>query len=36
MAQKPEWIVVEQDNTQIEPAESARISADYARTVLGI
>lgn len=36
LAQKPEWIVTEQDNTQIEPAESARISAEYARTTLGI
>ena len=32
----PEWIVTEQDNTLIEPAESARISAEYARNALGI
>jgi sugar phosphate isomerase/epimerase len=32
----PEWIVTEQDNTQIEPAESAKISAVFARTALGI
>ncbi len=31
----PEWVVTEQDNTQIEPAESARISAEYARETLG-
>lgn len=32
----PEWIVTEQDRTEIEPAESARISAEYARKTLGI
>ena len=32
----PEWVVTEQDSTLIEPAESARISAHYARTTLGI
>ena len=32
----PEWVVTEQDNTLIEPAESARISAEFARTALGI
>lgn len=32
----PEWIVTEQDNTEIAPAESARISADYARRELSI
>ena len=36
LAQHPEWIVTEQDNTQIEPAESARISAEYAHSQLGI
>ncbi|GAB4462469.1 MAG: sugar phosphate isomerase/epimerase [Armatimonadaceae bacterium] len=32
----PEWVVTEQDRTDGEPAESAKISADYARTELGI
>lgn len=32
----PEWIVTEQDNTEGEPKESARISAEYARKELGI
>jgi sugar phosphate isomerase/epimerase len=31
----PEWAVTEQDRTDGDPAESARISADYARTELG-
>lgn len=32
----PEWIVTEQDNTEGDPKESARISAEYARKELGI
>jgi sugar phosphate isomerase/epimerase len=32
----PEWIVTEQDKTEREPAESARISAEYARRELGV
>jgi sugar phosphate isomerase/epimerase len=32
----PEWVVTEQDRTEGEPAESARISAEYARTTLKI
>lgn len=32
----PEWVVTEQDRTEGEPAESARISAEYARDVLGV
>ncbi|MDX1932441.1 MAG: sugar phosphate isomerase/epimerase [Capsulimonadales bacterium] len=32
----PEWVVTEQDRTEGDPAESARISAEYARTTLGI
>lgn len=36
VAQNPQWIVTEQDNTEREPVESARISADYARRELGI
>lgn len=35
-ALSPSWIATEQDNTQIEPAESARISAVYARQTLGV
>ena len=31
----PEWVVTEQDRTDGDPAESARISAEYARNVLG-
>ncbi len=31
----PEWAITEQDNTDGDPAESARISADYARQELG-
>ena len=34
--QDPEWIVTEQDRTEGDPAESARISADYARQELGL
>jgi sugar phosphate isomerase/epimerase len=36
LAQNPDWIVTEQDKTERAPAESARISADYARRELGI
>lgn len=36
LAQDPEWIVTEQDRTEGDPAESARISAEYARRELGI
>lgn len=32
----PEWVVTEQDRTDGEPAESARISAEYARTTLNV
>ena len=32
----PDWIVTEQDNTEGDPKESARVSAEYARTELGI
>lgn len=35
-ALSPAWIATEQDSTQIEPAESAAISARYARQTLGI
>jgi sugar phosphate isomerase/epimerase len=31
----PEWVVTEQDRSEIDPAESAKISADYARQTLG-
>ena len=37
LSSAPEWIVTEQDNPNgKEPADCAKISADYARTVLGI
>ncbi len=36
LKQNPEWIVAEQDRTDKEPSESARISAEYARRELGI
>ncbi len=36
LRQNPEWIVTEQDRTEGDPAESARISAEYARKELGI
>lgn len=32
----PEWVVTEQDSTDGDPVESARISADYARRELGL
>ena len=35
-AQNPEWIVTEQDRTERDPVESARISAEYARRDLSI
>jgi sugar phosphate isomerase/epimerase len=35
-ALNPEWITTEQDRTDGDPATSARISAEYARGVLGI
>lgn len=31
----PEWVVTEQDKTEGDPAESIRVSAEYARNVLG-
>lgn len=36
LQQNPDWIVTEQDRTDKEPFESARISAEYARTELGL
>lgn len=35
-ALSPEWIVTEQDKTEGDPAESARVSAEYARQVLNV
>lgn len=36
LATGPEWIVYEQDRSEIDPAESVRISRDYMRAQLGI
>ena len=36
LRQNPEWIVTEQDRTEGDPVESARISARYARGELGL
>jgi len=36
LAQSPVWITTEQDRTDGDPATSAKLSAQYARTVLGI
>jgi len=35
LAAAPRWIITEQDSTKGDPAESARISRDYLKTLVG-